>query len=96
MQFAFSIHGPLHCTTLYKGPEHLNFGVSGELVGGWQGMGEDVEPSPTDIKGWVYFFLDYSIFKEMAEGNIVYIASHPVFFFFFTYVYIINFSQETP
>ena len=82
MQFAFSIHGPLHCTTLYKGPEHLNFGVSGELVGGWQGMGEDVEPSPTDIKGWVYFFLDYSIFKEMAEGNIVYIASHPVFFFF--------------
>ena len=37
--------------------------------------------TPPDIKGWVYFFLDYSIFKEMAEGNIVYIASHPVFFF---------------
>ena len=37
--------------------------------------------TPTDIKGWMYFFLDYSIFKEMAEGNIVYNASHSGFFF---------------
>ena len=48
---------------------------------GGRGRGKMWNQTPTDIKGWMYFFLDYSIFKEMAEGNIVYIASHSVFFF---------------